>query len=156
MCFVGEDYLPATRVGGAAFCFLLTTFPFFAFLSFVSNANAIRKMMRRRNSILRIRCLAPARRPVITVARRNARAVMNEPGITRRTSRLVYAASFVFLPLRVARYATDALHRRASRDPISRRPALTPPSRREASAFARKSVPRSDAFANVRENRVIE
>lgn len=30
ICFVGEDY-PATRVGGAAFCFLLTTFPFFAF-----------------------------------------------------------------------------------------------------------------------------
>lgn len=55
-------------------------------------------MMRRRNSILRIRCLAPARRPVIAVVHRNGvRAVMNELGITRGTLRLIYTASFVFL-----------------------------------------------------------
>lgn len=88
----GERYmfrrrgLPATRVGDAAFCFLLTASSFFAFYPLSLGVDAIRKMMRRRNSIPRIRCLAPARRPVIAAARRTAmhHAVMNELGITLR------------------------------------------------------------------------
>lgn len=94
----------------------------FAFLSFVL-VNAIRKMMRRRNSILRIRCLAPARRPVIAVAHRNARAVMNELGITRSVR---FASFMLILSLSLACLSPFTRHkiyatcfrRHTSLDPI--------------------------------------